>query len=122
MAKTILSLQNFCLSICFLICLSTNLFHSFGVWAHHSGQLQKKEPEGKWNKQRESKPNKASGLGRCAGSGAHKELSVRVVVLHIPVEYSLNPACTNLGVSTLAYGIKAKPLNLSDGFNCVCSS
>lgn len=33
---------------------------SFGVRGHRSGQLQREEPERKWNKQKESKPNKAA--------------------------------------------------------------
>lgn len=87
--------QSICLPACLSLTFSQLVIFatSFGVQGHPSGQLQSEEPERKWNKQKESKPKPQQGFGSHARSGAvcaDKELSVRVVVLRIPVEYSLS--------------------------------
>lgn len=50
----------FCLSPCLSFSQWVSLVPSFGVRGHPSGQLQREEPERKWHKQKESKPNNAA--------------------------------------------------------------
>lgn len=53
-------LENNYLTICSPLLSTNRLFSSFDVLVHPFGQLQSEEPDRKWNKQKESKPNKAA--------------------------------------------------------------